>query len=71
MQVILTQTARDQSVQSLLKKLEEVYSFMSQNDTLGQISSKRSISGRIAQQTLECACFIRDYSEKQSFCELH
>ncbi|KIK44915.1 hypothetical protein CY34DRAFT_584968 [Suillus luteus UH-Slu-Lm8-n1] len=40
---------------------------MSQNDTLGQISSKRSISGRIAQQTLECACFIRDYSEKQTF----
>ncbi|KAG2029826.1 hypothetical protein BDR03DRAFT_1017894 [Suillus americanus] len=65
--IILAQTERDQSVQSLLKKLEEVYRFMSQDDTLGQISSKRDIFGRIAQQTLECASFIRDYSEKKSF----
>jgi hypothetical protein len=69
MQIILAQTKRDQSVQSLLEKLEEVYDFMSQKDTLGQISSKRSIAGRIAQQTLECAGFIKDYSEKKGFCK--
>ncbi|KAG2355089.1 hypothetical protein BDR07DRAFT_1381752 [Suillus spraguei] len=40
---------------------------MLQDDTLGQISSTRIIAGRIAQQTLECAHFIRDYSEKKSF----
>ncbi|KAG2347247.1 hypothetical protein BDR05DRAFT_722495, partial [Suillus weaverae] len=68
-QIILAQTERDQSVQSLLEKLEEVYRFMSQDDTLGQISSQRSIFGRIAQQTQECACFIRDYSHKKSFWE--
>ncbi|KAG2105115.1 uncharacterized protein F5147DRAFT_762011 [Suillus discolor] len=67
--IILAQTERDQSVQSLLEKLEHVYRFMSQKDTLEEISSKRSIAGRIAQQTLECACFIRDYSEKKNFCE--
>ncbi|KAG1901684.1 uncharacterized protein F5891DRAFT_1107771 [Suillus fuscotomentosus] len=65
--VLLAQTERDKSVQSLLNKLEQVYGFMSQKDTLGQISSKRSIAGRIAQQTLEYAYFIRDYSEKKSF----
>ncbi|KAG2115900.1 uncharacterized protein F5147DRAFT_649318 [Suillus discolor] len=51
--IILAQTERDQSMQSLLDKLEQVYCFMSQDDILGQISSKRSIAGRIAQQTLE------------------
>ncbi|KAG2028913.1 hypothetical protein BDR03DRAFT_988096, partial [Suillus americanus] len=39
--IILAQTERDESVQSLLKKLEQIYDFMSQKDTLGQISSKR------------------------------
>jgi hypothetical protein len=69
MQIILAQTERDQSIQSLLDKLEDVYRFMSQEDTLGQISSKRKISERIAQQTLECARFIRDYSQKKGFCK--
>ncbi|KAG1838910.1 hypothetical protein DFJ58DRAFT_749153 [Suillus subalutaceus] len=65
-EIILDQTERDQLVQSLLDKLEEVYCFMSRDDTLGQISSKLSIVEQIAQQTLECTCFIRDYSEKKS-----
>jgi hypothetical protein len=69
MQIILAQTERDQSIQSLLERLGEVYDFMSQKDTLGQISSKRSIAGRIAQQIVECARFIRDYSKKKSFGE--
>ncbi|KAG2369752.1 hypothetical protein BDR07DRAFT_1604574 [Suillus spraguei] len=62
--IILAQTSRDQSIQSLLEKLEQVYQFMSQDDALGQISSHRKIAGRIAQQTLECAHFIRDYSDE-------
>ncbi|KAG2356813.1 hypothetical protein BDR07DRAFT_1491450 [Suillus spraguei] len=65
--IILAQTERDKSVQSLLDKLEQVYDFMTQDDTLGRISSTRTIAGRIAQQTLECAHFIRDYSENKSF----
>jgi cell fate (sporulation/competence/biofilm development) regulator YmcA (YheA/YmcA/DUF963 family) len=65
--IILAQTVRDQSVQSLLERLEQIYDFMSQKDTLGLISSKRHIAGRIAQQTLKCAGFIRDYSEKKCF----
>jgi hypothetical protein len=66
MQIILAQTERDQPIQSLLEKLGEVHDLMSQKDTLGQISSRRSIAGRIDQQTLECARFIRDYSKKRA-----
>ncbi|KIK43118.1 hypothetical protein CY34DRAFT_43740, partial [Suillus luteus UH-Slu-Lm8-n1] len=62
--VILAQTKRDQSVQSLLEKLEEVYRFMSQVDTISQFSSQRIIAGRIAQQTSECAYFISNYWEE-------
>jgi hypothetical protein len=69
MQIILDQAERDDSVQSLLKKLEEVYHFMLQDDTLGRISSKRNIAERIAQQTLECARFIRDYAKHKNFCK--
>ncbi|KAG2365664.1 hypothetical protein BDR07DRAFT_625260 [Suillus spraguei] len=65
--IILAQTERDDSVQSLLEKLEQVYVFMSQDDTLSKIPSQRTIVERIAQQTLECARFIRDYSERKSF----
>ncbi|KAG2105031.1 uncharacterized protein F5147DRAFT_244140 [Suillus discolor] len=65
--IIIAQAERDQSVQSLLEKLEDVYRFISLEDTLGQISSQRMIAGRIAQQTLHCARFIREYSKKKSF----
>ncbi|KAG2115897.1 uncharacterized protein F5147DRAFT_758393 [Suillus discolor] len=51
--IILAQTERDKSVQTLLEKLQQVYDFMSQEDTLSQILSKHSITRRIAQQTLE------------------
>ncbi|KAG1811646.1 hypothetical protein EV424DRAFT_121915 [Suillus variegatus] len=65
--IIIAQMERDQSIQSLLDKLEEVYRFMSLKDTLGQIPSQRVIAGRIAQQTLDCARFIKDYSRNKSF----
>jgi len=68
-QIILAQAGRDQAIDGLLKKLDQVYGFMTQEKTLGQISSMRNIVGQIAQQTLECARFIRDYSETKNFCE--
>jgi hypothetical protein len=67
MQIILAQMECDQPIQSLLKKFGEVHDLMSQKNTLGQISSRRSIAGWIDQQTLECAHFIRDYSKKRAF----
>jgi hypothetical protein len=53
----------------LLQKLDEVYGFITQDDNLAKIESMRNVVGKIAQQTLECARFIRDYSETKNFCE--
>ncbi|KAG1906639.1 uncharacterized protein F5891DRAFT_474763 [Suillus fuscotomentosus] len=65
--IIIAQAQRDQSIINLLKKLAEVYRFMAQDDSLGKIESTRDIVGKIVHQTLECAPFIRDYSETKSF----
>jgi len=67
--MVIAQSDRDQAVLGLVNKLDQVYSFMIQDETLGQISSMPGILGQISQQTLECARFIRDYSETKSFCE--
>jgi len=67
--MVIAQSDRDQAVHRLVDKLDQVYGFMIQDETLGQISSMRDILGQISQQTLECARFIRDYSETKSFCE--
>lgn len=69
MQIILAQADRDKAIFQLLEKLGQVYSFMAQDETLDQISSMRAIVGQISQQTLECAHFISDYSERKNFCE--
>jgi hypothetical protein len=68
-QMVIAQSDRDQAVHHLVDKLDQVFDFMIQDETLGQISSMRGILGQISQQTLECARFIRDYSETKSFCE--
>ncbi|KAG1871726.1 hypothetical protein DFJ58DRAFT_722459 [Suillus subalutaceus] len=65
--IIITQAECDKSICSLLQKLAEVYRFMTQDDSLVKIESMRGIVGKIIQQTLECARFIRDYSETKSF----
>ncbi|KAG2134918.1 uncharacterized protein EDB93DRAFT_838509 [Suillus bovinus] len=65
--IILTQAERDESVDGLLKKLDEVYGFITQDDNLSKVESMRDVIGKIAQQTLECARFIREYSETKSF----
>ncbi|KAG1879574.1 hypothetical protein C8R48DRAFT_589497, partial [Suillus tomentosus] len=67
--IIVAQAERDKSIHSLLEKLAEVYHFMTLDDSLSKIESMRGVVGKIAQQTLECARFIREYSETKSFCE--
>ncbi|KAG1720450.1 uncharacterized protein EDB91DRAFT_1281392 [Suillus paluster] len=65
--IVLAQADRDKAVLDLLQKLGQVYSFMIQDEILGQIPSMSPILGQISQQTLECAHFIRDYSDKKNF----
>src|SRR6267154_6602865 len=47
----------------------ELYGFMAHDETVHQIPSMRNIVAQIAQQTLECARFIKDYSETRNYCE--
>ncbi|KAG2055098.1 hypothetical protein BDR06DRAFT_356609 [Suillus hirtellus] len=65
--IVLAQADRDEAMLSLLKKLKDVYDFISDSERLRQISSMRTVLGNISQQTLECAHFIRDYSKIKSF----
>ncbi|KAG2141160.1 uncharacterized protein EDB93DRAFT_1338661 [Suillus bovinus] len=67
--IILTQAERDESVDRLLQKIDEVYNFITQDENLSKVESMHDVIGKIAQQTLECARFIREYSETKNFCE--
>ncbi|KAG1868266.1 hypothetical protein DFJ58DRAFT_97924 [Suillus subalutaceus] len=67
--IVLAQVYRDEAVLSLLQKLGQVYGFMTEDKMLHQISSMHTILGQVSQQTLECAHFIRDYSETKRFWE--
>jgi hypothetical protein len=69
MQIIIAQAERDESIHSLYKKLADVYRLMTEDDSLDKIESMHGIVGNIVKQTLECARFVRDYSETKSFCE--
>ncbi|KAG2113855.1 uncharacterized protein F5147DRAFT_834817 [Suillus discolor] len=65
--IILAQVKRDESVDRLLQKLDEVYGFITRDENLSKVESMHDVIGKIAQQTLECARFIREYSETKSF----
>ncbi|KAG2337953.1 WD40 repeat-like protein [Suillus weaverae] len=64
--MILDQADRDVAVSSLLSKISEVYTFITEEEQLPKIPSMLAICGKIAQQTLECADFISHYSETKS-----
>ncbi|KAG2362425.1 hypothetical protein BDR07DRAFT_1460860, partial [Suillus spraguei] len=65
--IILAQADCDKAVLDLLKKISEVYSFITQDDMLNKISSMGAILAKISQQTRECANFIKNYSETKNF----
>ncbi|PPQ90302.1 hypothetical protein CVT25_013271 [Psilocybe cyanescens] len=63
---IIDQEIRDDSILSLLRKMNEVYTFLTDNK-LRDIESMKSVVERICHQTLECSYFIREYSTNQKF----
>jgi hypothetical protein len=67
--MILDQADRDIAVSDLLKKVSDVYAFITEDETLTEIPSMQALYGKIARQTLECADFIVHYSETKSTCE--
>ncbi|KIK33197.1 hypothetical protein CY34DRAFT_66416, partial [Suillus luteus UH-Slu-Lm8-n1] len=58
---------RDEKILSLYKRLVDVYDFMTDADNLDKITSMRDMTGKVSEQTIECARFIREYSEPKSF----
>ncbi|KAG2102507.1 uncharacterized protein F5147DRAFT_762472, partial [Suillus discolor] len=63
--IILAQADRDKETLALLKKLCDIYDFMTQDEKLNQKLSMRAISvlGKISKQIRECAHFISNYLE--------
>ena len=68
--MIIDQTIRDNSVYSLLSKMNEVYAFLIKEE-LRDIDSMKTVVERICYQTLECSYFIREYSQNKNFRKLN
>jgi len=64
--MIIDQVNRDNSIESLLLKMNEVYTFLT-GEELRRIESMKTIVERITRQTLECSYFIREYSKNEKF----
>ena len=64
--MIIDQVNRDESIRSLLRKMNEVYSFLL-GEELSRIKSMTIVVERITRQTLECCYFIREYSKNEKF----
>ena len=64
--MIFRQTVRDDDVGSLLMKMNEVYTFLTQAD-LRDIKSMKTIVASICKQTLECSYFIQKYAQDTKF----
>ncbi|KAG6332061.1 hypothetical protein ID866_7028 [Astraeus odoratus] len=66
-QTILDQDSRDESVSTLLAKVQEVYEFLLEKDTLEHINTKEHLLLQLAQVVSSYAEFVCKYAEKKSF----
>jgi len=67
-QTILAQVDRDCCIIRLVEIMDDVYSFVKEAEPMKKIESHGRIIALMAQQTTECAYFIRDYAMNKSFC---
>jgi hypothetical protein len=67
-QTIVAQADRDDCVVHLLEVIDDIYSFVHEAEPVRKIESHGRIVTLMAQQTTECAYFIRDYAMEKSFC---
>ena len=67
-QLIIIQTNLDQSISSLLERVQYVYEFLLEEDTLSNLDTMKDTLARIAQVISNCAQFVKDYSETKRFC---
>src|SRR6202050_4049979 len=67
-QTILDQVDRDKCIVHLVEVINDIYSFVKQAEPMKKIQSHGRIVALMAQQTTECAYFIRDYAMNKNFC---
>jgi hypothetical protein len=67
-QTILAQVDRDSCIVRLVEIMDDVFSFVKEAEPIKKIESHGRIIELMAQQTTECAYFIRDYAMNKSFC---
>jgi hypothetical protein len=65
--VVLAQIARDDSVNHLVETIADAYSFVREAEPLKEFKSQKRILVQMAQQTMECGYFIRDYAKNKNF----
>ena len=67
-QTVLAQVDRDNAIVGLVEIIDDVLSFVKEAEPVKKIKSHGRIIALMAQQTTECAYFIRDYATNKSFC---
>jgi hypothetical protein len=67
--MIIDQVNRDNSIGSLLAKMNEVYTFLTEKE-LRDIESMKLVVEHITLQTLDCSDFIQEYSKNEKFRKL-
>jgi len=68
--LIIIQANLDQ-ISDLLLKIQNVYEFLLEEDTLSNLDMMKDTLAWIAQAVSNCAQFIKNYSETKSFCTPH
>ena len=66
-QIILAQKARDDHIRSLLNTMSDTFSCLKDVGPLEEVEMLKPTILLMAQQTMECAYYIRDYA-KDSYC---
>ena len=64
----MAQVDRDSCIVRLVEIMDDVFSFVKEAEPIKKIESHGRIIELMAQQTTECAYFIRDYATNESFC---
>ncbi|KAF7973140.1 hypothetical protein HWV62_15905, partial [Athelia sp. TMB] len=66
-QVICALRTRDENIDRLVEIMADVYTVVHDTDPPTNISTLAPVFAQVAQQTTECAYFIREYAKKKNF----
>lgn len=66
--MIIAQASLDDSISTLLSKIEYVYESLLDEDAKTKLDEKKVILARIAQVVSSCAQFIENHAEIKNFC---